>query len=112
MTMTPEIASLRIARTIRSVEDGMDELLARSSELLAELARARVGTTQAAHVGQRPMARIAAMQKSLVDARFDLVRAHSDLSKLAETMDIPIDCPNDASLAEDLTVSGSLEKAA
>lgn len=112
MTMTPEIASLRIARTIKSVEDGMDELLARSGELLAELARARVGTTHAAHVGQRPMARIAAMQKSLVDARFDLVRAHSDLSKLAETMDIPIECPSDASLGDGLAVSAQVEQAA
>ncbi|KPH67375.1 MULTISPECIES: hypothetical protein [Novosphingobium] len=91
--MTPEIASLRIARSIRSVEDDMDELLAKAGELLAEIARARVATDNVAHLGQRPMARVANMQRSLIEARSELVRAHGDLSKLAETMDIPIRCP-------------------
>jgi hypothetical protein len=42
------------------------------------------------------MARVAAMQRSLIEARSELVRAHSDLSKLAETMDIPVRCPDKA----------------
>ncbi|MCJ2183827.1 hypothetical protein MTR62_14155 [Novosphingobium sp. 1949] len=97
MTMTPEVATLRIGRSVKSVEDAMDELLARSGELLAEMARARVATAEAAHTGQRPMMRIAAMQQNLVAARSDLVRAHADLSKLAETMDIPVSgCPEDS----------------
>lgn len=98
MTMTPEIAGLRISRSIKSVENGMDELLARSAELMAEMARVRVATQYVAHAGQRPMARIVAMQKSLIEARSDLVRAHSDLSKLAETMDIPFECPEEGAL--------------
>jgi predicted MarR family transcription regulator len=97
-TMTPEIASLRIARSIKSVENDMDELLAKAGELLAEMARARVATANAAALGQRPMARVAAMQRSLIDARSEIVRAHSDLFRLAETMDIPVDCPEKAML--------------
>lgn len=98
--MTPEIAGMRIARTIRSVENDMDELLAKSSELLAEIARARVATEEAARLGQQPMARVAKLQQSLMDARLELVRAHRDLSKIAETMDIPIRCPEDARIAD------------
>lgn len=94
MSMTPEIAGLRIGRSVKSVEDAMDELLARSAELLAEMARARVATAQAASTGQLPMMRIAGMQKHLVAARSDLVRAHGDLVRIAETMDIPVaGCP-------------------
>ncbi|MFC0687531.1 hypothetical protein [Novosphingobium clariflavum] len=98
--MTPEIAGMRIARTIRSVENDMDELLAKSSELFAEIARARIVTEEAARLGQQPMARVARLQQSLMDARLELVRAHRDLSKIAETMDIPIRCPDEARLAE------------
>lgn len=103
MTLTPEIASLRIGRSVKSVEDAMDELLARSGDLLAEMARARVATAEAAGAGQRPMMRIAAMQKNLMTARGDLVRAHGDLVKLAETMDIPVaGCP-ESSLAQGMS---------
>lgn len=92
--MTPEIAGMRVSRSIKSVEDGMDELLAMAGELLAEIARARIATVNAAFEGQRPMMRVANMHKSLMEARSELVRAHSDLSKLAVRMDIPYECPN------------------
>ncbi|WP_245656459.1 hypothetical protein [Novosphingobium naphthalenivorans] len=101
--MTPEIAGMRIARSIKSVENDMDELLAKASELFAEVARARVAALDAAVHGQRPLARFAAMQKSLVEARSELVRAHNDLSKLAESMDIAYQCPENAVLDEDLS---------
>ena len=99
--MTPEVASLRIARSIRSVENDMDELLAKAGELLAEMARARVGTARAAAIGQRPLARVAAMQQSLIEARGEIVRAHGDLTRIAETMDIPRECPENGVLAGD-----------
>lgn len=91
--MSPEIAGLRVSRSIKSVEDGMDELLAMAGELLAEIARARIATENAAYEGQRPMMRVANMHKNLMEARSELVRAHSDLSKLAIRMDIPYECP-------------------
>lgn len=100
--MTPDIVGMRITRSIQSVEKDMDELLAKASELMVEIARGRVAIVEAAHSTQRPMARIAAMQRSLIEARSELVRAHSDLSKLAETMDIPIRCPEDARLSEEV----------
>ncbi|MCT2398847.1 hypothetical protein [Novosphingobium mangrovi (ex Huang et al. 2023)] len=110
--MTPEIASLRLSRSIKSVEDGVDELLAKAGDLLAELARARVGTAHAAVHGQRPMARVAAMQQSLIAARSEIVRAHNDLSKLAETMDVPVTCPELAELAEAKSMGQDTHEAA
>ncbi|WP_226635145.1 hypothetical protein [Novosphingobium profundi] len=117
MTMTPEVASLRIGRSVTSLEDAMDELLARSGDLMAEMARARVATAEAAHAGQRPMMRIAAMQKNLMAARGELLRAHGDLSQLAETMGIPVaGCPEEGSLAstagEDMEGDAAVERAA
>nr|WP_240511159.1 hypothetical protein [Novosphingobium panipatense] len=96
--MTPDIVGMRITRSIQSVENDMDELLAKASELMAEIARGRLAIVDEAHSTQRPMARVAAMQRSLIEARSELVRAHSDLSKLAETMDIPVRCPDKAEL--------------
>ncbi|WP_395393657.1 hypothetical protein WBP07_01185 [Novosphingobium sp. BL-8A] len=99
--MTPEIAGLRITRSIRSVEDDMDELLAKAGELLAEIARARVATEEAARLVHQPMARVANVQRTLMDARLELVKAHRDLTKVAETMDIPIRCPDQARVADE-----------
>lgn len=102
--MTPEVAGMRIARSIKSVENDMDELLAKAGELFAEVARARVAAVDAAVHGQRPLARFAAMQKSLIEARSELVRAHNDLAKIAETMDIPLEqCPDKAIHDDTLT---------
>ena len=103
--MTPEIASMRIARSIKSVEDGVDELIAKSAELLAEMARVRLATENPAVHGQRPIARVAAMQKSLVEARSEIVRAHNDLSKLAESMDIAYQCPEKSQFDEQVQAS-------
>lgn len=94
--MTPEVAGMRVSRSIKSVEDDMDELLAKAGELLTEIARARLATTDVAHEGQRPLMRVANMQKNLMEARSELVRAHSDLSRLATRMDIPYECPDKA----------------
>ncbi|MCJ2188934.1 hypothetical protein [Novosphingobium beihaiensis] len=100
--MTPEIAGMRIARSIKSVEDDMDELLAKAGELLTEMARARVAALDGAVHGQRPLARVAAVQKNLVEARSELVRAHNDLSRLAESMDIAYQCPEKSALDDDI----------
>lgn len=98
--MTPQVAALRIGRSIISFETDIDQLLASASELLIELARARVGTGVEAHTMQRPMTRVVNLQRSLIEARSELVRAHSDLSNLAEKMDIGFQCPDTASLED------------
>lgn len=99
--MTPTVAGMRIARSITSVEDELDTLLASTSKLIVELASARVATGIDAHAIQRPMARLTRLQRTLGEARSDLVGAHSDLSRLAETLDISVRCPDAAALNDD-----------
>jgi len=96
--MTPTIAGMRIARSITSIENELDNLIASASNLVVELAKARVATGINAHAIQRPMARLTRIQRTLGEVRSDLVSAHSDLSKLAETLDISVRCPNSAAL--------------
>ncbi|MBB4859168.1 hypothetical protein HNO88_002497 [Novosphingobium chloroacetimidivorans] len=96
--MTPQIAALRIGRSIIGVEADMDQLLVKSSQLMIEMASARAATGVEAHTLQQPMVRVANLQRSLMEARSELVRAHRDLSNLAEKMDIGFQCPDSASL--------------
>ncbi|MGE4404404.1 hypothetical protein [Pseudomonas sp.] len=103
--MTPTVAGMRIARRITSVENELDTLLANASDLVLELARARIATGIEAHAIQRPMARLTRLQRTLGEARSDLVCAHSDLSKLAERMDIIVSCP-DMAMLDDPHVAG------
>jgi hypothetical protein len=89
---------MRIARSVTALETELDTRLAKSGELLAEVARARVATGVEAHTMQHPLARVANVQRALVGARSELVRAHRDLSNLAQKMDLGVICPEAAEL--------------
>jgi hypothetical protein len=92
--MDRNIAGLRISRGLRTVESGIDELLARAGELMADVTRAGLELGESALAGQRPIARLSRLQQKLVEARSDIVRAHADIAKLsARQRDIPTDCP-------------------
>ncbi len=92
--MDRNIAGLRISRGLRTVESGLDQLLAQAGELMADVTRARVELGESALAGQRPIARLSSLQRKLVEARSDIVRAHADIAKLsARQKDIPTDCP-------------------
>ena len=91
--MTSQVASQRIGRGLNASENDIDTLLASIGGLMAEMAAARVATGSPAATGQRAIARLAAAQAKIVDARQDIVRAHEDLRRIAETADMPTDCP-------------------
>lgn len=93
--MTPEIAALRIGRDLSATEDGIDSALAQAGALIAALTTARIETGSSALTGHRAIARVAAAQTKLVDARQDLIRAHEDLRRIAETADTPTECPEE-----------------
>jgi hypothetical protein len=92
---------MRIARSVTDLETQLDDLLAKSGDLLAEVARARVATGVEAHTMQQPLARVANVQRALVGARSELVRAHRDLSNLSQKMDLGVICPQIAALADE-----------
>jgi len=108
--MTPAVAGMRVARRINSVENDLDTLVASASNLIVELANARLALKLEAHAIQRPMARLTRLQRTLSDARSDLVHAHSDLSKLAQTLDISVRCP-DMALLDNLQVEDDRQTA-
>ncbi|EJL20424.1 hypothetical protein [Novosphingobium sp. AP12] len=96
--MTPTVAGMRIARSVTAFETELDNLLAKSGQLLAEVAHARAATGVEAHTMQQPLARVANVQRALVGARSELMRAHRDLSNLAQKMDLGVICPEAAKL--------------
>lgn len=93
--MKIEIAAMRIEREINSTEDALDAMIAQIGRLVGELGEARVATGTAAAVGHRAIARASSSLGKLVEARQDIVRAHEDLRKIAETADVPTECPDD-----------------
>ena len=92
--MDQNVAGLRVSRGLKTVEAGLDELLAQAGELMADVTRAGLALGESALAGQRPIARLSSMQQKLVEARSDIVRAHADLAKIsANQKDIPTECP-------------------
>lgn len=98
--MTPQIAALRIGRDLNASEDGIDQLIANTGSLLSTMTTARVATGSPAATGHRAIARVAAAQAKLVEARMDFIRAHEDLRRIAETADTPLDCPEEWTAAD------------
>lgn len=97
--MKHDIAAMRIGRHIQASETGIDTLIGQLAGLMGEMASARVATGSPAAEGHRALARIATAQAKVVEARSDLIRAHEDLRKIAETADIMTDCPENGQLA-------------
>lgn len=89
-----EIGAVRISRQVHAIEDNLDMLLAAAGTLMSEMTQFRVDHDMEAVDGQRAIARVAELQKSLVEARMKAVGAHSDLKKIIETKaDFPFTCP-------------------
>ena len=91
--MTPQIAAMRIGRSLTATENGIDRVIADLASLTVEMTGARLATGMPAVTGHRALARVAAAQAKLVEARMDMIRAHEDLRRIAETADVPTDCP-------------------
>lgn len=84
MTMTPEVAALRIVRDLKQLEDAIDAAIAAQCTLGATLAQARIDTESPAVTGQVAMMRLAKAGQMLIAARADAIRAHEDLYKVGE----------------------------
>lgn len=92
--MDMNIVGLRVTRSLLEVETKLDELLAQSSELVAEVTRAGRALGQSTIGSQRAIARLASLQQHLVDGRGDIARAHGDMAKIAADQDsMPTGCP-------------------
>ena len=83
MTMTTEVARLRIARKIQATETALDKALTLQSELFATLIEARRETGSGPALGQDTLLRMAKVQQSLLDAGGDLARVHGRLLEIS-----------------------------
>lgn len=84
MTMTANVAALRIARDLKQLEDAIDAAIAAQCALGMTLAHARVETETPAVTGHVAFMRLAKAGQALVSARADAIRAHEDLYKVGE----------------------------
>ena len=84
MTMTSEIAVLRIERDLKQLEDAIDAAIAAQGALSVTLAQARIDTSAPAVSGHVAMMRLAKAGQLLIAARGDAIRAHEDLYKVGQ----------------------------
>ena len=82
MTMTSEVAALRIVRDLKQLENAIDAAIAAQCSLGQTLAQARIDTEAPAVSGHVAMMRLAKTGQLLVAARTDAIRAHEDLYKV------------------------------
>jgi len=83
MTMTTDIARLRIARKIQATEAALDQALTLQSELFATMIEARRETGSGPAIGQDTLLRLAKVQQTLLDAGGDLARVHGRLLEIS-----------------------------
>jgi Cu/Zn superoxide dismutase len=83
MKMNIELAAARISREVPATEACLDDALIQVSTLIRTVVEARRDTGVAASTGQATIVRLAKAQMTLVTVSNDVLRAHKDLSKLA-----------------------------
>lgn len=93
MTMTTDVARLRIARKIQATEAALDQALTLQSELFATMIEARRETGSGPAIGQDTLLRLAKVQQTLLDAGGDLARVHGRLLEIAVEKGSNDDCP-------------------
>jgi hypothetical protein len=84
MTMTSEVATLRIMRELNQLENAIDAAIAAQCTLGVTLAQARIDTETPAVTGHVAMMRLAKAGQMLIAARADAIRAHEELYKVGQ----------------------------
>ena len=93
MTMTTDIARLRIARKIQAAEAALDQALTLQSELFATMVEARRETGSDPFLGHEALLRLAKVQQTLLGAGGDLARVHGRLLDIGVTKGTDNGCP-------------------
>ena len=108
MTMTTNVAQLRIEREVREAEEALNEALLRQSQLFTSMLAARRDIGTPVLTGQDALLRLSKSQQSLLTAGGDLARVHGRLAEIgAEITGTLADnfCPpKSAGLNDDLVV--------
>ena len=100
MTMTSQVATLRIERDLKQLENAIDAAIAAQCMLGQTLMQARIDTDAPAISGHVAMMRLAKAGQSLVAARTDAIRAHEDLYKVGVERGDLVTTPKPSSAVE------------
>ncbi len=93
MTMTVEVARLRIARELLETEEAMDQALLKSTTLMTTLLASRVATGVARHVGYEALLKLNKSQQAMLTADGGIARVHGTLSTVQREVAGIDDCP-------------------
>ncbi len=96
MTMSIEVAQLRITRDLKEAEAALDEALVCQAALLMTVVSARKETGSPPFKGHETLLRLNKSQQSLLASGGDLSRVHGQLLDIAREMSGGShDCPDD-----------------
>jgi len=93
MSMSYEIARMRIGREIQDVEASLDEALIKQANLLAALVTVRRETGSAPAEGHEVLLRLHKSQQALLSSGGDLARVHSRLLEIQKENGRVHNCP-------------------
>lgn len=93
MSMTKDIATMRISSSLREAEAALDNALMTQAALFGELVSSRRETESDPFVGHEALMRLVKSQQGLLTAGSDLARVHDGLMKVAREVGMIEDCP-------------------
>ena len=93
MTMSKEIAQLRITRDLRDAEFAADDLLLKQATLFSSLITARRETGVDPFVGHEALMRLAKSQETALSASGELARVHQKLLDIGREEKMYDECP-------------------
>lgn len=95
MSMSVNVAAMRLAREVPSAELAIDAALLATTNVLQTMLSARSEGLVPAHAGQVALAKLIQSQKSLMEASNDFLRVHRELAALGREMMVSDDdyCP-------------------
>ena len=82
MTMTINVAQMRIEREVREAEEALNEALLCQSQLFTSMLAARRDIAAPVMTGQDALMRLSKSQQSLLSAGGDLARVHGRLAEI------------------------------
>jgi hypothetical protein len=82
LTVDKVFVAKRVAAKVRSAEHSIDAALIETSELIADMLKARLEVSVAANVGDAAIAKMTAAMTALTEARTLMVAGHAELAEV------------------------------
>lgn len=86
MSMSVNVAAVRLAREVPMAEKAIDDALMATANVMQTMLAARSSDEVPNHAGQIALARLIQSQKALMDASNDFLRVHQELATLGREM--------------------------